>query len=442
MAVARLRDPPLAPDAPRRTVLFLQGPPSGFWAELGDAVAARGARVLRVNLCLADRLFWRRPGAVDYRGSLRGWRHWLAAHMARESVTDVLCYADRLPYHRIAAAVARRRGAGVHAVEFGYLRPDWLTLETGGNGAQSRFPADSAALRHDLPSPQMTERYTHRFAQEATGEVLFNLSMTAGRPLYPCYVTDKPVPPVLDYLLWLGKLARQPAALRHAAAVEARLLGGDAPFFLVGLQLPVDYQLRHSAWFADQRAMVRAVVASFARHAPPQTRLLFKAHPLDNGATPWGRIAAQAASGTPGDGRVDCIDGGNLGALLHAARGVVVANSTVGLHALRAGTPVKALGAAVYAMEGLTDPQPLSGFWTAPVAPDPALLRHFMGTLAADIQIKGSFYHTEGRRVAAAAIAERVATGRVGPPGPSARPPRLQALRAMRQALADGRAEP
>lgn len=425
-----------------RTVLFLQGPPSGFWRQLADAVEAGGGRVCRVNLCLADRLFWRRPGAVDYRGSLRRWRHWLADHMRREGVTDVVYYADRLPYHRIAAAVARRLGAGAHAVEFGYLRPDWLTLERGGNGAQSHFPADPAALRRDLPPPDLAERYAHRFVREATGEVLFGLAMAAGRPLYPRYVSDRPVPPVLDYLLWLGKLARQGRVRREAAAVQARLLGQGARFFLVGLQLPVDYQIRHSAWYADQREMVRAVVASFARDADPGDRLLFKAHPLDNGATDWAALARDAAAGTAAEGRVEGIDGGHLATLVAAARGVVVANSTLALHALRAGRPVKALGAAVYAMPGLTDQRPLAAFWRVPAPPDPAVLEAFLATLAAEIQVKGSFYHPEGRRLAAAAMAGRLLAGTVGPAGAGGPPPRARPLRALRRALVAGTVQP
>ena len=58
-------------------ILFLQGPPTGFWPRLSDAFAARGCDVLRVNLCAADALFWRRDGAINYRGTLAEWPTWL-----------------------------------------------------------------------------------------------------------------------------------------------------------------------------------------------------------------------------------------------------------------------------------------------------------------------------------------------------------------------------
>ena len=104
------------PRAPRRA-LFLQGPPTVFWTELAAEFEAQGHAALRVNLSTADRLMWRRPGAADYRGTLSGWRAWIAAHLERERITDVLYYADRLPYHVVAAEEAERRGIPCHAAD-------------------------------------------------------------------------------------------------------------------------------------------------------------------------------------------------------------------------------------------------------------------------------------------------------------------------------------
>jgi capsular polysaccharide export protein len=433
-------DPAHRPSDLPRVILFLQGPPSGFWRQLGDACAARGARVLRVNLCLADRLFWRRRGATDYRGTLRAWPRWLRDYIRREGVTDIVYYADRLPYHRLAAAVARVEGVAVHAVEFGYLRPDWLTLEPVAGGAWSRFPADPAGLRIDAPEPDLKTRYPHDFAAEAFGEVSFALAMVMGRPLYPFYVSDRPIPPLVDYGFWLLKLARGRAAARADAAALERLRASGAPYWLTALQLPVDYQLRFSAWYPRQRDFLNAVIASFATDAPKGDRLLVKTHPLDNGMTNWRALAARLAARHGVADRVDTVSSGDLGQMMNGARGVIAANSTVGLTALRAGRPVKTLGAAVYAMPGLTDGRPLADFWVGPTPPDPATLRAFVATLAADIQIKGSFYNPDGRALAAAEMAARLteapATARCGPP------PRAAACRAMRRALAEGRIRP
>ncbi|MGL4322903.1 MAG: capsule biosynthesis protein, partial [Beijerinckiaceae bacterium] len=106
-----------------RTVLFLQGPPSPFWNELARAFAARGVRVLKVNFCSADVMFWRQSGAINYRGRPGKWPAFLADLIQRESVSDILYFSDRFPYHVAAQDIARSLTVKTHAVEFGYLRP-------------------------------------------------------------------------------------------------------------------------------------------------------------------------------------------------------------------------------------------------------------------------------------------------------------------------------
>lgn len=53
-----------------RRYLFLQGMATAFFAELGTALAKRDHIVKRINFNAGDRLFWRLPGSVSYRGSL------------------------------------------------------------------------------------------------------------------------------------------------------------------------------------------------------------------------------------------------------------------------------------------------------------------------------------------------------------------------------------
>ncbi|MEL7140183.1 MAG: hypothetical protein AAFP67_14090, partial [Pseudomonadota bacterium] len=126
------------PPVARRSVLFLQGPASTLWSEIADRFEAQGHRVHRVNLSFGDWLYWRRRGALNYRGSLGEWERWLEALLRREGVSDILYFADRLPYHRVAARVAAQLGVRAWAVENGYLRPDWLTLEPIAMGRFSR----------------------------------------------------------------------------------------------------------------------------------------------------------------------------------------------------------------------------------------------------------------------------------------------------------------
>ncbi|GMG80807.1 capsule biosynthesis protein [Paralimibaculum aggregatum] len=397
--------------SPPRTVLMLQGPPCRFWRELGDGLRAEGFRVLHVGFCLADLALWRRRGQRLWRGRLADWPAHLSALIAAEGVTDILYYADRLPYHAAAIEVARAAGIRAWAIENGYLRPDWLTMEPEAMGALSRFPRDPAEIRRlagDAAVPEATPRYRHGFAREAVSEVVFHLAMVLGRPIFPNYMADKHYPPLLDYLSWLRKWSLGGAAVRAAARAEAACRRRDWPFVLLAMQLQSDYQIRASSPYGCLSEMLEDAIASFAAHAPARLRLVVKLHPMDNGWENWpARIARLARAHGVAD-RVLAIDGGSLDLFLERAEGVLTVNSTVGIHALRRGRPVLALGDAVYDMPGLTHQGGLGRFWARPEAPEPELRDAFLAALADRIQLRGSFYDPAGRAAAVAEIARRL----------------------------------
>ncbi|MFO1150426.1 MAG: capsular biosynthesis protein [Alsobacter sp.] len=408
-----------------RRILLLQGPPTPFWHELGLAFRREGADVRRVLLCPGDRLAWK-GAAVSYRGRLRGWGDWLTRLVSREAITDIVVYGDQQPYHRDAGRLARRLGLGFFVIEFGYLRPGWLTLERGGMGARSHVPNDPATIRRlagNLPETLPAPTFAHRTATEALSETLFVVANEVLRPFYPFYSTQSSVNPIIDYASTILRWRRQWSRHADDARVLARAAGGGWPFVLLPLQLQTDSQIRWNSPWRDLRDMLDAVFASFARHAPPDLNLLLKVHPLDVGLVDWARTAASLALGHGLSERVATVDGGDLAALLRACRGVVLVNSTVGLHAIRAGRPVKALGAAVYDIPGLTHQGPLESFWTRPEPVDAALASDFVRVLAHTVQVAGSFYVPEGRRLAIDTMVSRILENRVNEPGAFVDPP-------------------
>ena len=91
-------------------------------------------------------------------------------------------------------------------------------------------------------------------------------------------------------------------------------------------------------------------------------------------------------------GRVHYVHDLHLPSLLQAARGVVTINSTVGLQSLFHGTPVVALGEAIYAIDGMVHDGPLDAFWNDPGRVDGALFQRFRSHLVLQTQLNASFY--------------------------------------------------
>lgn len=425
-----------------RVVLFLQGHPSFFARDLANEIERLGHRALRINLCAGDALYWIGRPSVSYRGRLSEWPRYLSAFIAREGVTDIVYFADRLPYHRAALEVARSAGVRAITFEFGYLRPDWITLERSGMSAQSHFPDDPATIRRiaaEVPAPDLEERYRYGLLAEAVNEVAFHLVTYFAWPLFPRYDADRYYHPLFEYLSYIPRLLASRRHGKHAVALMHEMIGAHTPYFLVPLQMQSDYQLRANSPYRHQRGMIEEVVASFAAHAAADAHLVFKIHPLDNGLERWPRVIAAAATRHGVTACVHVIDGGNLALMSRHAKGAVVINSTVGLYALRLGCPVKVLGLAVYDIDGLCHRGPLDTFWRTPTRPDKGLADAFVRALAGTIQVKGNFFTREGRRMAIPALAHRLVGDTVNTPGAFVDPPpRLARARALGVPNLDG----
>lgn len=377
-----------------RSFLFLQGLASWFFDRLGRALAERGHAVHRVNFNGGDRLFWRLPGAVDYRGGLDQWPAFLNRLLTEKQITDVILFGDCRPVHRLAIPVARAQALRVHVVEEGYLRPGWITFEESGVNANSSLPRDPDWYREAaaiLPAWQESPGPAERFARRAREDVLYTAARLTAAAWYPHYRTHRARHPLAEYAGWIRRLAGRRQAEDRAAATIAALTGVGRPVYLFPLQLDGDYQIRNSA-LGSMRPAIEQVVALFARHAPPGARLLAKLHPLDDGLVDWARIVRQTAAQWSVAERIAVIDGGAIEAVLPHTAAMVTVNSTAGMQALAQGIPVMALGNAIYDLPGLTFQGKLEDFWSEATPPDPQLYDAFRRVLAARCLIPGGFF--------------------------------------------------
>jgi capsular polysaccharide export protein len=373
-----------------RRILLLQGPRSPFFARLADALETRGAGVDRVLFCPGDALFWRGRPAIRFRDPPEAWPEAIRRILDQTGASDVVGLGDGRFWHAEAFSAAAARGAAVHVVEQGYLRPGWLTVERGALGAWRPSPGDLDAP--DGPEPQAPPPCASFVAWLAM-DVAWDLANIIASPFsYPHFRTHALRHPAAE---WAGTLRRWARRGRPAPLPD-----DEKPLFLMALQLETDFQIRHHGPPEGLPEALRRVAASFAAHAPCGARLIVKPHPLDPGLVDWRRIA-EAAAGE----RILWRDGGAIEPLLPRLAGLVTVNSTAGLTALRAGVPVTALGQAIY--EPLCWRGRLDAFWREAAPPDPSRVRAFVRALAAATQVPG---HFDGPRMAAGAgaVAERI----------------------------------
>ena len=433
-----------------RRFLIVTAPFGPFGRMLAEQLTAEGASVARMLFNAGDAAYWRRSGAQPYTGDVRRWPARLARLVQDQGLTDVIVFGEGGPYNQGVLSQARKlkalraealatarsssdsdqpaaqaggaRGANdsgwaqsahplrVWVLENGYFRPDWITVEENGVNASSGLPRDRKA--YDPPIPEMlpTRPVGRILPHHVINISLYHAAQPLGRLVFRRYVYPYTQSPWLQFVGHVRRYLQ--LAFRSSTESDAQVIRARGPFFLACLQREGDAQLLRYSHYADNTAFLAEVLSSFARHADPETRLVIKNHPLDPGLVDLKRMTHVLAVERGIADRVDFIDGGNLAALCRASSGMVVNNSSAALSALGFSTPVKVLGEAFFDIDGLTDQQPIDGFWTRPSPPEDDLYKRFKAHVINRTQVNGNYHEPKALKPTARALARRFAAAR------------------------------
>lgn len=398
----------------KRSFLFLQGPQGPFFHSVGQMLVREGCKVVRVNFNGGDAFDWMGPEAVPFRGKAEDWLEFFDQLIEVNRSSDLVLFGDCRPLHMTAIQVARQRGIRVHVFEEGYDRPNWITLEQGGVNGNSSMPRDPACYRglagslNSAPPTQSAGKVTRALMWRCS---VYYMAVFAGRRSYPNFKTHRPFDEGREVRSWMGKFIRLPAQKKRDLLFQKSLLDSGRRFFLFGLQLGSDYQIRRHSKYPDMCSAIVEVLTSFAQHAPSDVSLLVKNHPLDPGIDDLEGFTLATAGSLGISDRVLFTHGGVLPAYLRAAEGTVVVNSTLGMSSLHYRCPTMALGKAVYNIPGLTHSGGLDSFWSSPARPDIELYAAFKRVLIHETQINGSFYTKKGIYLALPRAFERLTGG-------------------------------
>jgi capsular polysaccharide export protein len=378
-----------------RSFLFLQGVSSPFFARLATALIQQGHRVHKVSFNTGDVVYWLPRTSNWFKQELSELPDFLNKLYARHGITDQVVFGDRRPVHVAALAHARLNHIRNHVFEEGYFRPNLITLEQEGVNARSQLPRSPQwfiQAAQQIPPQPVLKDFRSRLSLRAMHDIVYQTSGLLNRLLFSKYRSHQNMSAAVEYA---GYMQRS-RLLKRVAPANTRLIKNlvaqRTPYFFVPLQLNSDSQVRDHERFHTMQRMLKHVLQSFAQHAPAETKLVIKNHPLDTGWEHYDLVVLNLEHQFGLKDRVLYVETGDLTTLLKHAQGTITLNSTVGYVALEQGCPTICLGDPQYNLPGLTDQQDLAQFWGMPVAPEAELFQSFKRVVVHGTQVYGGFY--------------------------------------------------
>lgn len=387
-------------------ILLLQGPVGPFFLNLKHYLTVKcGKRVFKINFNGGDDYYYPvAEDALNYRGTVAQFEHFLSEFIEKEQIDAVVCFGDNRIYHRIARDYCMTVGCSFWAFEEGYLRPHYITFEKWGVNYSSQIARD--ATMYDATSSDFVlagklnfKRYQPRpvasgFWKRASFASRYYFELWRQEKAFPAYRHHREKRLHIYASAWLKAGFSSFIHGFKDRKIERQIVNKTlAPFFIFPLQVHNDSQIRQHGRGKSVSQHLRSVINSFAEFAPQNTHLVIKHHPMDKGFSDYSCFIKKLAKKRGVYERVHYVFDVPMPIFLRKAKGMVVVNSTTGISALIHNLPVKVIGDAHYDIPGLTSRQSLAQFWQNPESPNHEKVEYYLHYLRAMTQLNGSFYH-------------------------------------------------
>ncbi len=376
-----------------RKILIVQGDWEAGMSLLAQDLRDAGHEVHKVVFCAPDFIYKIRGLQTHmFRKPLQDFDAWLRELVSKENFDTFFVYNHYRPYNDIAWKLAEELNLGCFVFELGLIRPNCVTvfsretlpLPTLAKAWDKILSGELSTVAVETPPELCKVSTTAKLYWFATNFLLNRYTSF----LFPNFVDQKELKlwhEVKSGLVFLWRFVEHSRDKEYHNIFAGELSG---KYYAVPLQVHSDTQILRCSDFQSIEQFIMKVVTSFERHAPVDTKLVFKVHPMDRGYKDY-RDLLQGFDQRLGGGRILYVDRVSLPIFLKHSIGLVNVNSSVGISGLIHHVPVIALGTAVYNLEELTYQGELDSFWTQAKAPSKRRVKQFIELLLQTNQSRG-----------------------------------------------------
>lgn len=329
--------------------LLLQGPMGPFFNDMAYWLESLGREAVNVVFNGGDRFYCRKRKYLAFMQTEKEFSAWLNQVKRDYDFDTILCFGDCRTLHKVAKGWAHTQGVRFFVFEEGYLRPNFITLEEGGVNGNSSLPRDAEFYRQLLaqPAAKIEACYPSKIRRMTHASWYYFISWYY-RHTFNQYCHHKPFSPWREATYWFRAGWRKTLYQFKQRHILNRLMVDlDQCYYLAILQVYNDSQIEHHSPYNDVRDYIREVMCSFAHHAPADTYLVIKHHPMDCGHRNYAALINELCKRLNIIDRIVYIHDLPLRELISHAQGVVTINSTAGILALMHGKRLKVMGEAL-----------------------------------------------------------------------------------------------
>jgi capsular polysaccharide export protein len=377
-----------------RKILIVQGDWEAGMCNLALDLTDAGHHVAKVLFCAPD-LIYKVHGIQThlFRNPLADFDTWLRQLVATEGYDTFFLYNHYRPYNQVAWNLAEELDMGCFVFELGLIRPNCVMVYSRSNVPLTTVAKTWRHLLANDSEPKVREKPVELCQVTTPAKlVLFGANFVFSRitsPLFPHFVDQREMNlwhHVKHGLIYVWRFIERGMDHEYNPLFAGELSG---KYYAVPLQVHSDTQISNCSNFRSIEQFIELVVSSFAQHAPADTKLVFKVHPMDRGYKDYTDLIA-GLDQRLGGGRILYVDRVHLPSMLEHSRGVVNINSSVGITGLLHHAPVITLGSAVYDLPELTFPGSLDDFWVHATKPETHRVQQFINLLLATNQGRGT----------------------------------------------------